>query len=560
MVFLDKEKEINEKLSELAIQTQERDAVILAGELGLEYQNLLTTAPQTQALSLVNEEEARKALCASFILNGKDVGLACKDPRLTESKEMIDKLKGKGYQVRIFVVSQASLDQMWQGYLLVGDEKEKITGQINIEFDRLEDLRKNLSNLRKLKEAIANFKSPFASKILEVVLAGSLAINASDVHFEAEEKEARLRYRIDGALHDVASVSSKSYRSVLSRIKLLAGMKINIGAQAQDGRFTIKTSGADIEIRVSIIPSAYGETVVMRVLNPNSIRLELGDLGFREDDLKVIDQEISRPNGIILNTGPTGSGKTTTLYAFLRKIYNPEIKIITIEDPIEYHLDDITQTQVKREKNYTFASGLRSILRQDPDVILVGEIRDQETAEIAMQSSLTGHLVLSTLHTNEAAGAIPRLLDLKIDPGILASALNLAIAQRLARKLCSHCRKKSVLSSEMLEKVKKMLESMPQRVKRPNLKEGFEIFEPDPNGCEKCNFTGYKGRIAIVELLKVDPVIQKAIARKSDLTILEFRELAKKQGMVTMSEDGLLKVLAGITSIKEIESSLGKIF
>lgn len=562
MIFSNKAKNklMEEKLAELTLATQERDAQTLAQRLNIEYRNLTAVAPQTQALVLIDKEDAMSAMCAPFALNGKVVGLACKNPSLESTREIIKRLKDSGYSPIIFAVSLPSLNQMWKGYSLIIGQKEKITGQIEVEFDEVSNFQNELSDLKKLKEAIANFKSPYASRLLELVLAGSLSIDASDIHFESEEKMARLRYRIDGALYDIALVEPKNFRAIASRIKLLAGMKINIGAQAQDGRFTIKTNDTPIEIRVSIIPSAYGETVVMRVLNPKSIALGLDDLGFRDDDREIINREISRPNGIILNTGPTGSGKTTTLYAFLKKIYQSEIKVITVEDPIEYHLTGITQTQINRDKNYTFANGLRSILRQDPDVILIGEIRDQETAEIAMQAALTGHLVLSTLHTNEAAGAIPRLLELKVETGILGSAVNLIIAQRLTRKLCSFCKKDLELDEARATKIKEIINNLPNRVKKPELKDKIQIFKATEGGCVKCNFTGYKGRVAIVELLVVDSEIQQSISRQTDMTITELRQLAEKQGMVSMVGDGILKIVAGITSIEEVENILGKIF
>ncbi|MFA5024678.1 MAG: GspE/PulE family protein, partial [Patescibacteria group bacterium] len=436
-------KELKEKLAEESLKAEEREAKLLAGRMGNDYLNLSIISPQTQALELITEDEARSAFCAPFMLKQKVVSFACKDPGLAATKIVMEKLQAQGYQLKVYVVSLESLNYAWKDYGLIDARRKKeITGKIDVESQQLADVQKNIKSLGQVREQIAAFNSPYASQILEIILAGALALDASDVHVEAEEGLGRLRYRIDGALQDIADLPLNYYRSILSRIKLLGGMKINIHSTAQDGRFTIKAAEVAIEIRVSIIPSAYGETVVLRILNPKTIQLNLEDLGFREDDLAIVDEQIKRPNGIILNTGPTGSGKTTTLYAFLRKIYDPEMKIITVEDPIEYHLDGITQTQVNAAKDYTFANGLRSILRQDPDVILVGEIRDNETAGIAMHAALTGHLVFSTLHTNEAAGTIPRLLDMGVQPAILAPALNLAIAQRLVRKLCVACKKK----------------------------------------------------------------------------------------------------------------------
>jgi len=555
----EKATELKEKLIEAGLQAEERSAKLSAEKSGHEYANLSVISPQTQALELITEEEARSAFCAPFMLKGKAINFACKDPQLDATRRIIARLESQGYQLKIFVVSLQSLKYAWAGYQLIeASKKKEITGKIDIEASTLEDIGKKVTNISQIKKEIEEFKSPYASQIFELILAGALALDASDVHIEAEEGAARLRYRLDGVLQDVTDLPLNYYRSLLSRIKLLSGMKINIHSAAQDGRFTIKTKEVDIEIRVSIIPSAYGETVVMRLLNPKTIQLKLEDLGFREDDLMIIAEEIKRPNGIILNTGPTGSGKTTTLYAFLRRIYRPEIKIITIEDPIEYHLEGISQTQVNPERNYTFANGLRSILRQDPDVILIGEIRDNETAEIAMHAALTGHLVFSTLHTNEAAGTIPRLLDMKVQAAILAPALNLSIAQRLVRKLCVFCRKKVKLAPEETKKIQEIIAKLPERVKKPKLGDEIEIFEAGV-GCEKCSGTGYKGRIAVLELFLVDPEIQEMINQPQLPTIIKLKELAVKKGMVRMEEDAILKILAGLTSISEAETVLGRI-
>jgi len=553
----EKDKKLREMLSSAKEAAEEREAERLAQRLNFQYTNLTKFTPQTDALELVSEEEAKAALCAPFILQQKDIFLACKNPALEATRAIIDNLTKKGFNVRVFVVSFKSLEVLWKGYQFITGRKKQITGGLELDKNQLAELSEQIKNIPILKEKIAKFDSPYISQIFEIIVAGALTMEASDIHIEPEETGVRLRYRLDGVLQDISDITEHHYRSLISRIKLLSGMKINIHTAPQDGRFTIKTSDIDIEVRVSIIPSAYGETVVMRLLDPRKIQLDLKDLGFREDDLIIIEEQIAKPNGIILNTGPTGSGKTTTLYAFLRRIYNPEIKIITIEDPIEYHLEGITQTQVNPVRDYTFASGLRSILRQDPDVILVGEIRDNETAEIAMHAALTGHLVFSTLHTNDACGTIPRLLDMNIQPAILAPALNLAIAQRLVRKLCVHCREEVEATPEQVEKVKKAIAKMPARVKKPNLKEKIVFYKS--KGCDKCNGMGYKGRIAIAELLVVDRDVQNLITRAEKLpTAAELKDLMIKKGMTTMEDDAILKILAGITSLSEAENVLGK--
>ncbi|MEK9186262.1 MAG: GspE/PulE family protein, partial [Patescibacteria group bacterium] len=419
------------------------------------------------------------------------------------------------------------------------------------------ELYKKLTSLPKVKKEIDNFdvKTFSTPQILEVVLAGAMSNRASDVHFEAEEKSVRLRYRVDGLLHDVSPDFSKQiYSSLLSRIKLLSDLKLNVTDQPQDGRFTIGLEDKEIELRVSIIPSEFGETVVIRILDPSAIQLKLSNLGLRSDDLVIIEEELKSPNGMILNTGPTGSGKTTTLYAFLLHKRTPEIKIITVEDPIEYHLEDIEQTQVNPEAKYTFASGLRSIMRQDPDIILVGEIRDEETGQIAVQASLTGHLVFSTVHANSAAGAIPRLLDLKVKPASIGPALNLVIAQRLVRRLCENCKTVKKVTPDIKKKIEKALKSLPPRVDRKNY-ENIKFYSA--KGCSKCGNLGYKGRVAIFELLKAEEKIEELVSAK--VTEAGIYKEAIRQGMVTMQQDGILKVISGITTFEEVEGVTGPI-
>jgi hypothetical protein len=280
-----------------------------------------------------------------------------------------------------------------------------------------------------------------------LIIAGALHFKVSDIHIEPEEEKVRFRYRIDGALQDICFVDFETFKFINSRLKLLSGMKLSTTKDAQDGRFEIHDDKIEIEVRVSLIPGNYGESYVMRLLDPRNIMANIESLGMSPELFEIVERSVEKPNGIVLTTGPTGSGKTTTLYAFINKLYTPEIKILTIEDPVEYHLEGIIQTQVEEEKGYTFLSGLRAAMRQDPDVIMIGEIRDEDTAKVAVNAALTGHLVFSTLHTNNAAGTIPRLLDLGVNPGVLASALSLSLAQRLVRKLCENC-KEEVIAEE----------------------------------------------------------------------------------------------------------------
>jgi type II secretory ATPase GspE/PulE/Tfp pilus assembly ATPase PilB-like protein len=332
----------------------------------------------------------------------------------------------------------------------------------------------------------------------------------------------------------------------------LAGLKLNIYDRPQDGSFSIRIATSngekEIEIRTSSLPADYGETVVMRILNPESLK-SISDLGLRQDLLEIFEKEIKKPNGMIIVTGPTGSGKTTTLYAFLSYIRKPEIKIVTIEDPIEYRLDGLSQTEVNTQKGYTFASGLRAIVRQDPDVILVGEIRDLETADIAIQSALTGHLVFSTLHTNDAAGTIPRLTSLGAKAMNIAPAINIAIAQRLVRRICPFCGLEEEPTPEELEKIKKTIEKLPENVKKNYIDK--EIKVKKAKKCKVCNFTGYKGRVALFEAITMDDDIRELILKNP--SIPEIIKLSKEKGFVSMYQDGIIKVLEGKTTIEEVE-------
>lgn len=431
---------------------------------------------------------------------------------------------------------------------------KKITGEVVIPPVKFSQFQKEIKNISDFRKRIEGSLAEEMTKILEIILAGAICLDASDIHTEPEEKKAKLRVRIDGILHDVIFFELKSYNAFLSRIKLLSGMKLNITDRPQDGRFTILIEKTTIEIRTSTLPAEYGETIVLRILNPKNL-IEIEALGLRKDIAEIFNKEIKRPNGMIIVTGPTGSGKTTTLYAILKRINKPEIKIITIEDPVEYHLEGLSQTQVDPSKGYTFANGLRSIMRQDPDVILVGEIRDKETAEIALQAALTGHLVFSTLHTNDAAGAIARLVDLGVRPISIAPAINMVVAQRLPRKVCKKCVKFTPPSPEDLEKIKKGLARVKKEILPPSfLKPEQKI--PQAVGCEDCNFTGYRGRIGIYETFLIDDEMERFILTSP--SIVDTRELAIKKGMVLMHQDGLIKVLEGITTIEEVERVTGE--
>ncbi len=430
------------------------------------------------------------------------------------------------------------------------EEAKKITGEIIISESAKKEIEKQVKDILEFKKKIESSLQKNTTELWEIILTSAIILDSSDIHIEPEEKRAKLRIRIDGVLQDIFYFDPKVSQALISRVKLLSGLKLNVSDRPQDGRFSILLGDLPIEIRASSLPSEYGETVVLRILNPKKL-IELESMGLRKDLLEIFLQQIKKPNGMIIVTGPTGSGKTSTLYAFLKKINNPEIKVITIEDPIEYHLEGISQTQVDSAKGYDFSSGLRSIMRQDPDAVLVGEIRDLETASIALQAALTGHLVFSTLHTNDAAGTIPRLLALEEKPANIAPAINMAIAQRLVRRACPKCVKMEKISPEEFAEIKKALQGLPKNIKIPAISLSAKI--PKAKGCKYCNSTGYKGRVAIFEALVNDNEIERFILTSPAASSL--RDLAIKKGMIPMRQDGFIKVLEGATTIEEINKA-----
>ena len=425
---------------------------------------------------------------------------------------------------------------------------KKTTGVIEISSLRAE----KIAHVTEFTKTVSQFFGKNTSQLLEIILTGAIDLDASDIHFETEENQIKIRLRIDGVLQDLANISHQEYKPLLSRLKLVSGIKLNINDRPQDGRFSINRDKENIEVRSSTLPAEYGEAIVLRVLNPKSL-ISIEQLGLRDDLSKIFRREIKKPNGMIIVTGPTGSGKTTTLYAFLKEVQDPTIKVVTIEDPIEYRLDGISQTQVEPAKGYNFASGLRAIVRQDPDVILIGEIRDLETAEIALQAALTGHLVFSTIHANNAAGTIARLIDLGTTPPSIASAINLIIAQRLIRRVCSKCVGFKNISLEQLEKIGKELGSLPKNVKIAEITPQTKI--PIVKGCENCGFTGYKGRLGVFEAIIVDEEMDKFIIANPPTSALKNKAIEK--GMITMYQDGLIRVIEGLTTIEELERTIG---
>jgi type II secretory ATPase GspE/PulE/Tfp pilus assembly ATPase PilB-like protein len=517
----------------------------------VQYVDLSLVAVNVDALRILSEQESHAAEAACFGRVGKKLSLAVRAPENPKVKAVVQKLTEEGYEVTVFMCSTGSLERAWQRYADLSYATQSKAGVFELSNEELEELLTKVGNLpdigKLIQEAVELKRAYRITRILEVILAGGLATGASDIHFEPEEQAVRLRYRLDGVLIDVLNFDHETYRLTLSRLKLLSGLKLNITDDAQDGRFSIKIKGEEIELRTSILPGNYAETLVLRILNPKSIAVPLEELGLEPKLRARIEKEIDKPNGMILTTGPTGSGKTTTLYAFLRKVNKPETKILTIEDPIEYHLQGIVQTQVDK-KNYTFANGLRSALRQDPDIIMVGEIRDEEVAEVAINAALTGHLVFSTLHTNDAAGSFPRLIDLGVSEKVLSSAISVAMAQRLVRKLCEKCKVKRPATAEEKTLIDRIVSGVIDKALIPA--DTASVYAASPQGCENCHGRGYKGRIGIFEAVFMDSAVEEILRSKPSER--EVAVAARPQGIPTMPEDGIIKCLRGVTSLEEL--------
>jgi type IV pilus assembly protein PilB len=539
----------NQRLAELREREEEELAEMLSKKYGIGYRDLTRLSINTDALRLVTEPLAREAEVAAFEVAGKKLSLGVHSPNHPKLPPILEDLTHHGFQVTEFMVSKKSLERAWTRYKDLSFAVETKGGVLDISAEELQRAIDKIKTIEDIKASIAEVmtmnRTFKISKILEVVLAGAFAVNASDVHIEPEAEKVRIRFRLDGVLHDITDVDSETHALMMSRIKLLSGLKLNIHDAAQDGRYSVVLKNQEIEIRTSVIPNAYGETAVMRLLNPDTISVPFEALGMEPKLQALVDDAIKSPNGMLLNTGPTGSGKTTTLYACLKKVHSSEIKIITIEDPVEYHVAGIVQTQV--EKNYGWLDALRAALRQDPDVIMIGEIRDNEVARTAIDAALTGHFVFSTLHTNNAAGTFPRLMDLGIDPKVMSSSINVAMAQRLVRKLCQTCKKQVPLKPENKTVIDRVAAGLRDKSVLPT----DASFEYEPVGCAACNGTGFKGRLGIFEAIVIDEEMDKLL--RNAPSEADIQAVQEKRPVMTMVEDGVVKVLNGITSMDELE-------
>ncbi|MBI2033810.1 MAG: Flp pilus assembly complex ATPase component TadA [Candidatus Liptonbacteria bacterium] len=492
----------------------------IAESFGVPYADLNSNAPSKEQVLKIPEETAKKFHIVLFKESELEVVVATDDPEQEGLKEALDNIFNP---FNVF-------------------EKVKRT---TVAYSLPEDIESVFIYYRKPLETrftkIIEAKKRVAPEIIEEILEDAIAFRASDVHFEPQEKEVLIRFRIDGVLHEAGRIPKEHYENILNRIKVQSHLRIDEHLSAQDGAMRYERSGGAVDLRVSVVPTLDGEKVAIRILAQYIQSFSLGDLGFSHSDQEGILEAGKLPFGMILVTGPTGSGKTTTLYALIKILNRPEVNITTIEDPVEYKIVGVNQIRVNPATNLTFAEGLRSIVRQDPNIILVGEVRDRETAEISVNAALTGHLLLSTFHANDAATAIPRLLDMGVEPFLLASTLEVVIAQRLTRRICVACRKSVSMSSEEL------LHLHPA-ISRYFPGKSFNLYKG--KGCNTCGKTGYKGRIAIFEIIRITPEMEDLILKNPPTS--EIWKLARRQGSRSLFEDGLEKVKAGITTLEEL--------
>lgn len=478
--------------------------------------------------------------------SGKKLVVGMVYPEDLKAQEALNFLsRQKGFNYRVVLISLSDFKKCAKHYESLGREVKEALEELESQLEGGDKHRPAESSL----DIVRNKGQAPISKTVAVILKHAVEGKASDIHVEPERDRTRVRFRLDGILHSSLFLPKTVHASIVARVKIVSNLKIDETRVPQDGRFSVMIGGRHIDFRVSTFPTTLGEKVVMRVLNPDNKLDTLEELGLESRNLKTIKQAIGEPYGMILATGPTGSGKTTTLYLILERLNQESVNIVTLEDPVEYFIPGVSQSQIKPEIGYTFATGLRHILRQDPDVIMVGEIRDTETANLATHAALTGHIVLSTLHTNNAVGAIPRLIDLGVEPFLLPSTVNAVIAQRLVRKLCPHCAKKRKPSARALKLITEELRSMPSSVKS-EYDLGGSYYTWEPVGCSQCGGNGYSGRTAVFEILKMTKELSEIIL--SNFSREKIEQEAKRQGMITMRQDGVIKLLKGQTSLEEV--------
>ena len=511
----------------------------------LPYSDLRKQQVPTSVLAMIPKESMNFYNMVPFSLEGSDLKVAISDPTNLQALQALEFLGQKSsVSIQLFLASSTSLDTA------MGRKANlrSVVGEAlkDIQIKESDDIKPKEAAIEPTKGSVIE-DAPII-KIVDVILSNAIEGNASDIHIEPSETDVRVRYRIDGILHTSLMLPKNVHPAIISRIKILSNLKIDEQRIPQDGRFHVDMAGRSIDMRVSILPLIYGEKIVMRILDKSGSVPTLEQLGLRGTNLKWTMEGVKKTHGIFLITGPTGSGKSTTLYSILSILNTTSVNIVTLEDPVEYFIEGVNQSQVNPEVGLTFASGLRSILRQDPNIVMVGEIRDKETAELAVHAALTGHLVFSTLHTNNSIGAMPRMIDMGIEPFLLVASINVVLAQRLVRKICSDCKVEEEIPAGITEEIKKNLIGVPE--------EYIEGFDPKVlkvykgNGCEKCEHTGYRGRFGIFEVLPVTNEMQDLVLSKASAS--KVYEVGIKIGMITMKQDGFVKVLRGETTIDEV--------
>ncbi len=501
------------------------------------------TEVSLKALEIIPEESAKyyRIIPLTKEDSNLEIGMVYpEDLKAREALEFLARRDNLSYQV--FLLTLSNFEDLLKKYRNLRREVSRALEELKTEL-KTEKPRVRAGEIERMVE-----QAPI-SKVVAVILRHAVDGNASDVHIETGKEKLRVRFRLDGILHASIFLPLRISPAVIARIKILANLKIDETRVPQDGRFSTTIEKRNINFRVSTFPTILGEKAVMRILDPTQRKMDFKSLGIFGRNLKTIENGLKKSYGMILSTGPTGSGKTTTLYAILGLFNKEEVNIMTLEDPVEYLIEGVNQSQIRPEIGYTFANGLRSLLRQDPDILMVGEIRDQETASLAIHATLTGHNVLSTLHTANTLGVIPRLIDMGVPPFLLPPTLSIIIAQRLLRKLCPHCKKKIKPPKEAKEIILKEIEKFPPTVKK-NLELPSPLYIYEPVGCKRCNNVGYSGRIGIFEILEMTTSLSKLALKKPSED--EIRQEAHRQGMVTMKQDGILKVLQGLTSLEEV--------
>jgi len=511
--------------------------------LRVDFVNLDETAFSPEALSFVPRSVAEKYSLVPFYFDKKNgtLSVAMVNPLDLETVEFIE--KKSGLKVKAVMATAKQID------FFVSEKYEREQGITSEVASALKERTKTEEEVALSKKKKVSAEAPVA-KIVNTILEFAVKSRSSDIHIEPQEENVRIRYRIDGILQEKYLLPRNVHDAVVSRIKILSNLKIDEKRVPQDGRFMFMYDDKEVDLRVSTMPTIYGEKVVMRLLRKAAKVPTLPDLGLRGRALKNLNGEVKRPHGIIIVCGPTGSGKTTTLYSALTVISVPGVNVSTIEDPVEYQIDGINQVQVNRQAGLSFATALRSFLRQDPDIIMVGEIRDTETAELAVNAALTGHLVFSTLHTNDASGAPPRLLDMGVEPFLLVSSLTCVVAQRVVRRVCKNCVKYVAINKKQEAEFKKILGPVYDAVVDKWKKDGKEITLPQAVGCDKCNSTGYLGRVGIFEVMPISEKLGKMIVEKASSSDLQAQ--AVEEGMLTMKQDGYVKALEGMTTVEEV--------